>query len=67
QVRNALIVFTVSGFWHGANWTFLAWGLLNGLYFVPLVLARGRGTGSAIVAQGRPFPSGTELRGMATT
>jgi len=32
--RNILIVFTVSGLWHGAALTFLAWGALNGLYQV---------------------------------
>ena len=31
---NKLIVFAVSGLWHGANWTFVIWGLLNGLYQV---------------------------------
>ncbi|MDX5506635.1 MAG: MBOAT family protein [Bacteroidota bacterium] len=34
-IRNILIVFLVSGFWHGANWTFLVWGGLHGLYYVP--------------------------------
>lgn len=32
--RNILIVFILSGFWHGANWTFIIWGLLNGFYLV---------------------------------
>ena len=31
---NVMIVFVVSGFWHGANWTFLIWGFLHGLYFL---------------------------------
>lgn len=31
---NILIVFTVSGLWHGASWTFVVWGLLHGLYYV---------------------------------
>jgi D-alanyl-lipoteichoic acid acyltransferase DltB (MBOAT superfamily) len=30
--------FFVSGFWHGANWTFIAWGFINALYFLPLLL-----------------------------
>jgi alginate O-acetyltransferase complex protein AlgI len=34
-VRNTLIVFILSGFWHGANWTFVVWGLLNAFYFLP--------------------------------
>jgi len=38
QVRNVFIIFVVSGFWHGANWTFLAWGFLNALYFLPSLL-----------------------------
>ncbi len=38
RVRNTFIIFLVSGFWHGANWTFLAWGLLNAIYFIPLLL-----------------------------
>lgn len=32
--RNILITFLVSGLWHGANWTFIFWGLLNGCYIV---------------------------------
>ena len=40
QVRNIFIVFLVSGFWHGANWTFLCWGALHALFFVPLVLMK---------------------------
>jgi hypothetical protein len=38
QFRNVIILFTVSGFWHGANWTFVLWGLVNGLYFAPSML-----------------------------
>ena len=40
QIRNVFIIFLLSGFWHGANWTFIAWGALNALYFIPLLLAR---------------------------
>jgi len=39
QVRNTFIIFIVSGFWHGANWTFIAWGLINAIYFLPLLLS----------------------------
>ena len=31
---NLLLVFSLSGLWHGANWTYVAWGALNGLYLV---------------------------------
>ncbi|WP_293870923.1 MBOAT family O-acyltransferase [Flavobacterium sp.] len=38
QIRNVFVIFLLSGFWHGANWTFIVWGLLNALYFIPLLL-----------------------------
>jgi D-alanyl-lipoteichoic acid acyltransferase DltB (MBOAT superfamily) len=38
QVRNVFIIFLVSGFWHGANWTFLIWGGIHALLFLPLLL-----------------------------
>ncbi|MCK8479559.1 MBOAT family O-acyltransferase [Psychroserpens algicola] len=38
QIRNVLIVFLVSGFWHGANWTFIIWGGIHALLFLPLLL-----------------------------
>ena len=38
KIRNTFVIFLVSGFWHGANWTFLAWGLINALYFLPLLI-----------------------------
>lgn len=39
-LRNTMIIFLVSGFWHGANWTFIVWGLLNGLYFIPYLFLK---------------------------
>ncbi|TGK06827.1 MBOAT family protein [Leptospira semungkisensis] len=38
QIRNVLLVFGLSGLWHGANWTFVTWGLLNGFYTVIYLL-----------------------------
>jgi alginate O-acetyltransferase complex protein AlgI len=38
QVRNVFIIFVVSGFWHGANFTYLVWGFINAVYFLPLLL-----------------------------
>lgn len=37
-VRNIFIIFLLSGLWHGANWTFLIWGLYHALLFLPLLL-----------------------------
>jgi D-alanyl-lipoteichoic acid acyltransferase DltB (MBOAT superfamily) len=39
MIRNTLAVFLISGLWHGANWTFVVWGLLNAVYFLPLQLS----------------------------
>ena len=40
QIRNVFIIFLLSGFWHGANWTFLAWGAINAMFFLPLLLLK---------------------------
>ena len=37
-VRNTFIIFLLSGFWHGANWTFVLWGAYHALLFVPLLV-----------------------------
>ena len=39
QLGNTLIVFVVSGFWHGASWTFVAWGALHATLLIPLIIA----------------------------
>ena len=36
--KNVMIVFLICGLWHGANWTYLVWGLYNVLLFLPLIL-----------------------------
>ncbi|MBU3677431.1 MAG: MBOAT family protein, partial [Chitinophagaceae bacterium] len=61
-VRNTLIVFLVSGFWHGASWNFLIWGGLHGLAFLPLLLLNwSKQYGNSVVAQYRSLPSFTEV------
>jgi D-alanyl-lipoteichoic acid acyltransferase DltB (MBOAT superfamily) len=57
KVRNTFIIFLVSGFWHGANWTFIIWGALNALYFLPLLLLKRNRHNLEIVAQGKHLPS----------
>ncbi|PQV47281.1 D-alanyl-lipoteichoic acid acyltransferase DltB (MBOAT superfamily) [Jejuia pallidilutea] len=61
KVRNTFIIFLVSGFWHGANWTFIVWGLLNALYFLPLLLAKRNRNNLNVVAQNSVLPSIKEL------
>ncbi len=60
RVRNILVTFTLSGLWHGANWTYVFWGMLHGLYYIPAILLGQRGRYSGIVAQGRVLPSPVE-------
>ena len=38
KAGNVFTIFLLSGFWHGANWTFVVWGLMNAIYFMPLML-----------------------------
>jgi alginate O-acetyltransferase complex protein AlgI len=40
KIRNVFVIFLVSGFWHGANWTFIVWGALHALLFIPSVLTK---------------------------
>ncbi|MBN8641848.1 MAG: MBOAT family protein [Flavobacteriales bacterium] len=67
KVRNTFIIFLVSGFWHGANWTFIAWGLLNALYFLPLLLANKNRNNIGTVAEGRILPNPQEVMSMGIT
>jgi D-alanyl-lipoteichoic acid acyltransferase DltB (MBOAT superfamily) len=56
-IRNTFIIFLVRGFWHGANWTFIAWGLLNAIYFLPVLLRGKNRRNLEIVAAGKLLPS----------
>lgn len=67
KVRNTFIIFLLSGFWHGANWTFIAWGALNAIYFLPLLLTKRNRENLEVVAKGKLFPTVQELLAMATT
>ena len=67
KVRNTFAIFLVSGFWHGANWTFLVWGGLNALYFLPLQLTNSNRTHLDTVAKGKSLPSFRELLQMLIT
>jgi len=67
KVRNTFIIFLLSGFWHGANWTFIVWGGLNALYFMPLLLSKSNRNNLETVAQGKMFPTIRELLGMIVT
>ena len=57
RIRNTFIIFLVSGFWHGANWTFIFWGFLNALFIMPSIVMKTNRNNLDIVAQGKIFPS----------
>lgn len=57
KIRNTFVIFLVSGFWHGANWTFIIWGGLNALYFMPLLIMNKNRQNIEVAAQGKLLPS----------
>ncbi|OCB69053.1 D-alanyl-lipoteichoic acid acyltransferase DltB, MBOAT superfamily [Flavobacterium glycines] len=67
QIRNTFIIFLVSGFWHGANWTFLIWGFLNAIYFLPLLLTNKNRVNLEIVAKNQCLPTWKESIQMGIT
>ena len=67
QIRNVFIIFIVSGFWHGANWTFIVWGALNAVYFLPLLLWNKNRVHTNVVAQNSRLPSIREFLQMLIT
>ena len=60
-IRNTFIIYLVSGFWHGANWTFILWGFYHAFLFVPLLLMKKNRKNTDIVAEGKLFPTLKEL------
>ena len=66
-VRNTFIIFLVSGFWHGANWTFIAWGLYHAALFMPLIILGKNRKYTDVVATGRWLPNLRELGQMVFT
>ncbi|WP_378173714.1 MBOAT family O-acyltransferase [Aquimarina sp. SS2-1] len=68
SVRNICIIFLVSGFWHGANWTFIAWGAIHALLYIPVFLmGRNRIYMNNVVAENSWFPSFKEILQMLLT
>ena len=65
--RNTLVIFLVSGFWHGANWTFVAWGAYHALLFLPLLLLGQNRRYRDSVAENSFLPSVKELTQMGVT
>ncbi|MEO0572441.1 MAG: MBOAT family O-acyltransferase [Bacteroidota bacterium] len=62
SVRNIIVIFLVSGFWHGANWTFIFWGGLHALFYIPVFLmGRNRMYAGNVVGEKSLFPTPVEI------
>ena len=66
-VRNTFVIFLLSGFWHGANWTFIAWGAYHAILFRPLILTGKNRKYTNQVAEGRWLPTIKETGQMLLT
>ena len=67
KIRNTFIIFIVSGFWHGANWTFIIWGFFNALFILPSIIFNTNRNNLDTVAQGRNFPNFKEFSSIGIT
>ena len=62
SIRNIFIIFILSGFWHGANWTFIMWSLIHAFLYIPLFLrGKNRQYTSTVVAEDQWLPTIKEL------
>lgn len=67
RVRNTFIIFIVSGFWHGANWTFIIWGALNAIYIIPSIIRQTNRNNLDIVAKDKLLPTPYEFLSICGT
>lgn len=66
-LRNTMVVFLLSGFWHGAEWTYVAWGIYHGILFVPLIISGKNTRYTDYAGSGRFLPSFKESLAMGLT
>jgi len=66
-VRNTFVIFLLSGLWHGANWTYVAWGAYHAVLFLPLILTGKNRKYTNQVADGRILPTFKEAGQMLLT
>jgi D-alanyl-lipoteichoic acid acyltransferase DltB (MBOAT superfamily) len=66
-IRNTFIIFLVSGLWHGANWTFIVWGVYHAVIFLPLILLGTNRKHTNSIANGKILPDMKELIQMGFT
>lgn len=66
-IRNTLVIFILSGFWHGANWTYIFWGLINALLIIPSVVLKTNRKNLNIVAENGSLMSFKEFTQIVIT
>ncbi len=66
-IRNIYIVWGISGLWHGANWTFVCWGLFHASLLTIYNIVGGNTKYQNIVAYGRLLPNAKEILQMMLT
>ncbi len=67
-VRNTVIIFLVSGFWHGASWNFIIWGAIHAVGFIPIIFLNSNRTNvELIVSHNKKFPNYKEIIQMLVT
>lgn len=67
KIRNTMIIFLVSGFWHGASWKFVVWGGVHGLLLIPILLSGSGSKNLGTVAAGRTLPTIKEVYQLSST
>ena len=67
SIRNIFILFILTGLWHGASWTFIAWGALNAVYFLPFLLSKNIRSKTGVVASDSFLPGFKEIFQMLFT
>ena len=68
SIRNVFIIFVISGLWHGANWTFVVWGLFHSILFIPsFIFKTNRKYVSSNIAENSYLPSLKELLQIGST
>ena len=66
-IRNTFVIFFLSGLWHGANWTYVTWGVYHAALFIPMLIIGKRQKYNDVVAQNCTFPSIREIWQVGTT
>jgi alginate O-acetyltransferase complex protein AlgI len=67
RIKNTFIIFLISGFWHGANWTYIVWGALHALFIMPSIIFKTNRQNLEIVSKGQMIPTLREIVEMVTT